>query len=71
MGQISIDFQNKSSINAEYTKLTLNEYMSLPYRMELIEDKTEGGYTVIFPIFHIPAFHRARYTPSDDSSTDT
>lgn len=28
---------------------TLDEYMSLPYRMELIEDKTEGGYTVIFP----------------------
>ena len=28
---------------------TLYEYMSLPYRMELIEDKTEGGYTVIFP----------------------
>ncbi|MDT3693740.1 MAG: hypothetical protein ROM03_04960, partial [Mucispirillum sp.] len=32
MGQISIDFQNKSSINAEYTKLTLNEYMSKPFK---------------------------------------
>ena len=32
MGQISIDFQNKSSINAKYTKLTLNEYMSKPFK---------------------------------------
>lgn len=28
---------------------TLNDYLSLPYRMEIIEDKTEGGFTVSFP----------------------
>ena len=28
---------------------TINEYMSLPYRMEIIPDITEGGYAVRFP----------------------
>lgn len=28
---------------------TLNDYISLPYRMEIIEDQTEGGYVVSFP----------------------
>jgi len=28
---------------------TLEDYMQLPYRMELVEDRTEGGYTVSFP----------------------
>ena len=28
---------------------TLEEYMALPYRMELIEDREEGGYTISFP----------------------
>jgi antitoxin HicB len=28
---------------------TLNEYLSLSYRMEIIEDKYEGGYIVSFP----------------------
>lgn len=28
---------------------TLNEYMEIPYRMEIVEDKTEGGYVVSFP----------------------
>lgn len=32
MGQISIDFQNKPSINAEYTRLTLHEYISKPFK---------------------------------------
>lgn len=27
----------------------LNEYMELPYRMEVVEDKEEGGYVVSFP----------------------
>ena len=31
MGQINIDFQNKNQINATYTKLTLNEYISKPF----------------------------------------
>lgn len=30
-------------------KRTLDEYMRLPYRMELVEDLTEGGYAVTFP----------------------
>lgn len=29
--------------------MTLNEYMELPYRMEVIPDKEEGGYAVTFP----------------------
>ncbi len=28
---------------------TLDNYMLLPYRLELIEDKTEGGYVASFP----------------------
>lgn len=27
----------------------LDEYMSLPYRMEVVEDKEEGGFVVSFP----------------------
>ena len=29
--------------------MTLNEYMELPYRMEVVPDKEEGGYAVTFP----------------------
>ncbi len=29
--------------------MTLNEYMELPYRMEVVPDKEEGGYAVMFP----------------------
>ena len=28
---------------------TLNEYMALPYKMESVEDKEEGGFVVSFP----------------------
>ncbi len=28
---------------------TLNDYMKLPYRMEVIEDKIEGGFVISFP----------------------
>lgn len=28
---------------------TLNEYLSLPYRMEIVEDRDEGGFAVSFP----------------------
>lgn len=28
---------------------TLNEYLSLPYRMEIVEDREEGGFAVSFP----------------------
>lgn len=28
---------------------TLNEYMALPYKMEIIEDQEEGGFVVSFP----------------------
>lgn len=28
---------------------TLNDYMALPYRMEIVEDKDEGGFVVSFP----------------------
>ena len=28
---------------------TLNEYMAIPYKMEIVEDKEEGGFVVSFP----------------------
>lgn len=28
---------------------TVDEYMKLPYRMEIYEDAEEGGYVVSFP----------------------
>ena len=28
---------------------TIDEYMKMSYRMELIEDKDEGGYVVSYP----------------------
>lgn len=28
---------------------TLNDYLSLSYRMEIVEDRDEGGYVVSFP----------------------
>ena len=28
---------------------TLNEYLTLPYRMEIVEDRAEGGFVVSYP----------------------
>lgn len=28
---------------------TLDDYMAIPYRMEIVEDKEEGGYVVSYP----------------------
>ena len=28
---------------------TLNDYMAMPYRMEIVEDKDEGGFVVSYP----------------------
>lgn len=28
---------------------TLDEYMTLPYRIEIVPDTNEGGYTAIYP----------------------
>ena len=28
---------------------TVDEYLALPYRMEIVEDRDEGGYVVSFP----------------------
>ena len=28
---------------------TLEEYMAMPYHMEIVEDTEEGGYTAYFP----------------------
>ena len=28
---------------------TLNEYMKIPYRMEIVEDEEEGGFVVLYP----------------------
>ena len=30
---------------------TLNEYMKMPYRMEIVEDEEEGGFVVSYPGF--------------------
>lgn len=30
-------------------KKTLSEYMKMPYPMEIVEDKDEGGFAVSFP----------------------
>ena len=29
--------------------ITLNEYMSMSYKMEIIEDQDEGGYVISYP----------------------
>ena len=29
---------------------TLNDYMAMSYRMEIVEDKEEGGFVVFYPI---------------------
>lgn len=28
---------------------TLNDYMAMPYRMEIMEDKDEGGFVISYP----------------------
>ena len=33
---------------------TLNDYMEMPYRMEIIEDKEEGGFVAFYP--DLPGF---------------
>ena len=33
---------------------TLNDYMKMSYRMEIVEDKEEGGFVVSFP--DLPGF---------------
>ena len=30
---------------------TLDEYMVMPYRMEIVEDKEEGGYVIHTKLF--------------------
>ena len=30
-------------------KKTVNEYMAMSYRMEIVEDKDEGGFVVTYP----------------------
>jgi len=27
----------------------INDYMNMPYKMEIVEDKTEGGFVVTYP----------------------
>ena len=29
---------------------TLNDYMAMSYRMEIVEDKDEGGFVVSYPV---------------------
>ena len=30
-------------------KKTLNDYMAMPYRMEIVEDEEEGGFVAYYP----------------------
>ena len=36
-------------VEMEKTMKTLNDYMALPYRLEIVEDQEEGGYVVSYP----------------------
>ena len=36
-------------LKPRYDMQTLDEYMKLPYRMEITEDREEGGYVVKYP----------------------
>ena len=36
-------------VEMERTMKTLNAYMALPYRLEIVEDQEEGGYVVSYP----------------------
>lgn len=33
---------------------TLNDYMAMPYRMEIVEDKEKGGFVVSNPGVRLP-----------------
>lgn len=41
---------------------TLNDYLKLSYRMEIIEDQEEGGYVVSFP--DLPGCLKCGETPA-------
>lgn len=43
----------------------VNDYMELPYRMEVVEDKVEGGYVISFP--ELPGVY---YRRGNDRSCD-
>jgi antitoxin HicB len=36
-------------IEKEETMKTLNDYMALPYRLEIVEDQEEGRFIVSYP----------------------
>ena len=35
---------------------TIDEYMSLPYRMEITKDESEGGYVISYPVKYVSPF---------------
>ena len=39
----------KKTVEEEEKMKTIEEYMAMPYRMEILPDKTEGGFIVSFP----------------------
>ena len=45
---------------------TLNEYLAMPYRMEIVEDREEGGFVVSFP--ELPGCITCGETLETDSS---
>ena len=45
-----LERNGKEWIESEKEKMkTLNEYMSMSYKMEIIEDQDEGGFVISYP----------------------
>ena len=49
---------------------TIEEYMRLPYRMEIVPDTVEGGFAVRFPMRHANRLKLMRIT-ADTSKSKT
>lgn len=44
---------------------TLNDYMSMNYRMEIVEDKNEGGFVISYP--ELPGLYYLRRNRGNSS----
>ena len=62
-GKVQLQYQNMNQLKKVYVEMvrkvvrkrgkekmkTLNEYMSMSYKMEIIEDQDEGGFVISYP----------------------
>ena len=46
---VIIRSENRVVCRLLYRSKTLNDYMAMSYRMEIVEDKDEGGFVVSYP----------------------